>query len=78
MDPVEELLAQEKLQKLLSALYLDLLRRDSTKIDRLWDKWKMDIPNLDREDWDDCLADSTSLLISSKERLIQVKFLHRV
>lgn len=78
MDPIEELLAQEQLQKPLSALYLDLLRIDSTKVDRLWDQRKTDIPDLDREDLDDCMADSTALLISSKEGLIQVKFLHRV
>lgn len=56
MDPVEELLAQEKLQKLLSALYLELLSTDFMKMDRLWDQWKSDIPDLDREDWDDYLA----------------------
>lgn len=78
MDPIEELLAQEQLKKTLSALYLDLLKTNSTKIDRLWDQWRTDIPDLDREDWDDCMADGTALLISSKERLIQVKFLHRV
>lgn len=78
MDPIEELLAQEQLQKPLSALYLDLLRIDSTKVDRLWDQRKTDIPDLDREDMHDCMADSTALLISSKEGLIQVKFLHRV
>ena len=78
MDPIEGLLAQERLQKPLSALYLDLLKKDFTRVDRLWDQWKADIPGLDREDWDDCLADSTALLISTRERLIQVKFLHRV
>lgn len=67
MDPIEELLAQEQLSKLLSDLYLDLLRTDSTKVDRLWDQWKADIPGLDKENWEDYLAASTSVLISSKE-----------
>lgn len=35
MDPIEELLAQESLSKLLSGLYLTLLSVESPKIDGL-------------------------------------------
>lgn len=66
MDPIEKLLAQDSLLKPLSALYLDLLSVDSPKMDHLWDRWKADIPNLDSENWEDCLGDSAKLLISSR------------
>lgn len=39
LDPVEELLSQEGLQKTLSALYGTLLIADSLKIERLWNLW---------------------------------------
>lgn len=78
VDPIEELQAQESLSKPLSALYFYLLSADSPRMTTLWDKWKNDIPNLDREDWKDCLGDSAKLLISSQDRLIQIKFIHRV
>lgn len=66
MDPIEELLAQEQLLKPLSAPYLALLRVESPKMDRLWDKWKTDFPNFDRKD---CLEDNTRLLITSKKKV---------
>lgn len=34
--------------------------------------------SLDREDWEDCVEDSSTLVISSRDKLIQTKFLHRV
>lgn len=39
-DAIEELLAQESLDKPLSTLYLALLRVDSPKMDALWEKMK--------------------------------------
>lgn len=44
----------------------------------LWKVWQSDLPSLDREDWDDCLEQGPRLVISSRDKLIQVKFLHRV
>lgn len=76
-DPIEELLAQESLDKPLS-LYLALLRVDSPKMEALWEKWQMDIPTLDRETWEKYFEDSAKLVISSRDKLLQAKFLHRI
>lgn len=64
--------------KTFSALYGTLLITDFPKIDRLWDQWQMDIPSLDREDWEDCLEHCPKLVISSRDKLIQTKCLHQV
>lgn len=47
-------------------------------MDKLWDMWKIDIPASDRENWADCLEQGPKLVISSGDKLIQIKFLHRV
>lgn len=78
MDPIEEYVAQESLSKPLFSLYLDLLSLDSPRMDRLWEGWRADLPDLDKENWEDCFLDSTRLMISSRDRLIQTKFLHSV
>lgn len=44
----------------------------------LWDKWRADIPSLDRETWEECFNNSSQLVISSRDKLIQTKFLHRI
>lgn len=76
MHPIEKLLAQELLSKPLSALYLVLLSVDP-KMERLWDLWKADLP----KPWLGGLSwryQGTKLLISSREKLIQIKFLQRL
>lgn len=78
MDPIEELLAQESLSKPLSSLYFSLLSLESPKLERLWEAWNNDIPTLEREDWNKCFEDSLGLVISSRDKFIQTKFLHRV
>lgn len=70
MDPIEGRPALEWLSKPLSTLYIDLLSCNSPRMERLWEKWKADMPDLDREDWDDCLGESAQTLISSRDRLI--------
>lgn len=74
-DKIEGLLAQESLTKPSSALYVTLLRVKSPKMDRLWEQWQADIPTLDREA---CFEDSSKLVIASRDKLIQTKFLHSV
>lgn len=39
---------------------------------------KDDISSLEKEDWEDCLEQGPKLVVSSKDKLIQDKFLHRV
>lgn len=78
LDLVEMVLSQDGLRKPLSALYGTLLKTDSPKVEKLWALWKADIPTLDREHWDDALEQNSKLVISSKDKLIQTKLLHRV
>lgn len=77
-DTIEELLVQKSLSKPLSTLYLALLKVDSPKMEALWEKWRVDIPSLDRETWEDCLENRSKLVISSRDKLIQTEFLHRI
>lgn len=75
---IPELLFPGKLDKPLSTLYAALLGTGSPKMDGLWDVWHGDIPSLDKEDWEYCLDQDPRLVISSRDKLIQVKFLHRI
>lgn len=78
LDPVEDLLSCSGLEKPLSALYGTLLTIDYPKMDKLLDMWKLDISTLDREDWLDGLEHGPKLVISSGDKVIQIKFLHWV
>lgn len=40
--------------------------------------WHGDIPSLDKEGYEDCLDYCPKVVIASKDKLIQVKFLHRI
>lgn len=75
---LRKLLAPGGLAKPPSTLYGALLGTDSPKLEKLWKTWHSDIPSLDREGWEDCLEYGPKLVISSKDKLIQVKFLHRI
>lgn len=44
----------------------------------MWEMWRDDIPSLDRESWDDSLEGGPKPVISFRDKLILVKFLHRV
>lgn len=77
-DPIDGILAQETLKKTLSTLYLSLLESDSPKMNAHWGKWQADIPGLDRETWEECFEDGSKLVISSRDKLLQTKFMHRV
>lgn len=71
-DPIDDLLAQESLFKPLS--YLVLLSVEPSKMEKLWEAWRADIPTLDREDWEDCFKDSSKWMVTSRDKLIQTKF----
>lgn len=77
-DPIEDLLSLESLSKPLFSLYLTLLSEESHKMDKLWKKWRADTPTLDKDDWEDCFEESSRLVISSRDKLIQTKLLHRL
>lgn len=65
---LQELLAPGGLDKPFSALYGVLLGVNSPKVDRLWEIWKINIPSLNKEDWEDCLERGLKLVISSRDK----------
>lgn len=78
-DPIEDLLEQESMIKPLSTLYLALLSTASPKMDRFWKQRHTYITcTLDREAWEGGFEDNSKLMIASKNKLIQAKFLHGV
>lgn len=42
------------------------------------DKWKSDIPDLTIDNWEDCMGFYVTNMISSKDRFIQLTFLHKI
>lgn len=69
---------RETLKKPLSSLYGALLCANSPKIELLLEIWKEDTPCPEKEGWKDCLEQGPKLIISSRHKLLQVKFLQRV
>lgn len=72
---IVEFLSQDPISKHLYALYLALLSVESPKMDRLWEGRRVDIPTLDRESRMECFEYNFKLVISSRNKLIQTKFL---
>lgn len=79
-DPIERLLASRLLDKPLSSLYLCLSMAYTTKLDRRYQKWRVDISDLTEDEWEDCfcLGSYVTIMISARNRFIQLKFLHRI
>lgn len=63
--------------KPLSSLYLYLTVAYDTKLTRSLDRWRVDIPALDEEKWEECVTTFIPSMIAAKDRFIQLKFLHR-
>lgn len=55
-DVNENLLTSRSLDKPLSSLYLCLSQAYSIKVDRVYQKWVVDIPDLVVDEWEDCLG----------------------
>lgn len=43
----------------------------------MYAKWKEDLPGLADDDWEEGIQQYISLMVSAKDRYIQLKFLHR-
>lgn len=63
--------------KPLSTLYLYLTVEYDAKLTKTWEKWRVDIPSLEEEEWKECLISYIPSMIAAKDRFIQFKFLHR-
>lgn len=75
---IERLLTFGVMGRPLSSLYSYLMVSYDTKPSRSLDKWKMYIPNLDDDIWEDCVSSFIPSMIAAKDIFIQFKFLHRV
>lgn len=76
-DSIERLLTSSVMGKPLSTLYLYLTVEYDAKLTKTWEKWRVDIPSLDEEEWKECLISYIPSMIAAKDRFIQFKFLHR-
>lgn len=47
-------------------------------MDKVYQKRVVDVPDLEVDDWKECLGSYVTNMISSRDRFIQPKFLHRV
>lgn len=76
-DSLERLLTSSTMGRPLSSLYMYLTAAYDIKPTRFLDKWKKDIPALDDEVLEDCVATFIPSMIAAKDRFIQLKFIHR-
>lgn len=60
----------------LSSLYLYLMVAYDVKPTQSLDKWRVDLPSLDDEILEECVATFIPQMVAAKDRLIQLKFLH--
>ncbi|OCT87453.1 nucleosome assembly protein 1-like 1-A isoform X1 [Xenopus laevis] len=56
----------------------ELLKAGSSSLDRLRVKWQRDIPQITEENWVDVLDTTFAGIISSRDRMTQLNYLHRV
>lgn len=75
---VESLLTVTDIDRILSSIYIRLTCKDTSTLTPLFTKWQLDIPELTEEDWSEGLQQCIPLMISARDRFIQMKFLHRV
>lgn len=62
----------------LSSIYLRLTCKAAGSTTRLFEAWQRDIPALTEEDWTEGLQQCIPLMISARDRFVQLKFIHRV
>lgn len=47
-----------------------------TKLTKAFVSWKRDFPSLEEEYWENCVSSYVSNMISTRDRFLQLKFLH--
>lgn len=75
---IEPLLLADILEKPLSSIYRNLQPTIHYGLDRLLSCWHAEVPELDSEDWKDVWDYPMHSLVSARDRLIQLKILHRI
>lgn len=74
---VEKLLISKNVDRTLPSLYFAIAGVGSDKGGRLYIKWRGDIPDLAEDDWEEGIQQYIPLMISARDRYIQLKFLPR-
>lgn len=74
---VESFLISKNVDRILSSLYLRISSEEPSSRTKLFQKCKTDLPVLEDDDWEEGILQYIPLMISAKERYIQLKFIHR-
>lgn len=74
---LETLLSVEELAKPLSVTYKEFFKKTPQAISRCRERWAVEAPGIQGEDWDDLWTQPFRHLVSARDRLIQFKLLHR-
>lgn len=74
---VECFLISKNVDRILSSLYLRVSLGTDSQGSRLFNKWKLDVPSLMDDDWEEGIQQYIPLMISARDRYIQLKFLHQ-
>lgn len=74
---LERLLSAAEETKPLSALYSHLVGMDTSKVSQLFLVWQGDIPSLVDDNWEEGIQQYLPLVISARDRFVQLKILHR-
>lgn len=74
---VEKFLISKSADRILSSLYLQISSGGSSGGTKLFQRWKADFPAMMDDDWEEGIQQYIPLMISAKDRFIQLKFIHR-
>lgn len=74
---LETLLSDEDLVRPLSVTYKEFFQKMPSAISKCREKWAAEVPEIQGEDWDDIWTQPFKHLVSTRDRLMQFKFLHR-
>lgn len=75
---LEKLLATPEHAKLISSYYSVLLGKELPKEKKIREKWTNIIPELTEEQWGEVLTSYTPKVISARDKMIQLRYLHQM
>lgn len=71
-------LSKEEPPKTLLSVYKELFKKTLPAVTKCREKWATEVPDIQGEDWDHMLDQPFQYLVSTRHKLIQFKFLHRI
>lgn len=75
---LENLLQDDSVSKRFSKTYKELFRTTPLTMLCCKNRWRMEVPNMDGDDWDDMWERPFKHLAPARDSLIQFKSLHRI